>query len=249
MKSAVLAFSGGLDSTTLLYTMLKSFDKITTVFFNYGSRHNLQERAAAQEVLGLWPGIEFMEVTLPFHMFDGSESALLTSREMPYSTYEELLAHEGPSPTVVPFRNAVIISMCTAIAASKNAGVVAIATHATDAHNWAYPDCSPEFTGAMSSAVYVGTYNKVRLMAPFMWSTKKDIVQIAANLNVPVELTRSCYSDSEVACGRCPTCVERLEAFRAAGYEDPIPYQEQTYWYGCEEWPTVRRGTNVRTNE
>lgn len=239
MKSAVIAFSGGLDSTTLLYSILRSVDKITAVFFVYGSRHNEREWAAASKIIEQWKGIELMQVNIPTKIFKGSTSALLNESHMPHKTYEELSKEVGPSPTVVPFRNGIIISMCAAIAASKNCESVYIAAHSTDALNWAYPDCSPEFLGSMANAIYVGTYGKVRLRMPFTWATKRDIVLMAGELGVPIELTRSCYEATDIACGVCPTCVERIEAFRSQGYIDPIEYMGIIDWDHCSPWPFI----------
>jgi len=215
------------------------------MFFNYGSRHNAVELIAARHILKEWPGIEMEVVAVPPSIFRGSHSALMNEAFMPHKTYQELNETKGPSPTVVPFRNANIISLCTAIAEAQDYDEVYIATHATDAHNWAYPDCSPEFMGAMASAVYVGTYGKVRLRTPFTWMTKDDIVQRAVELEVPVQLTRSCYEASEKACGICPTCVERIAAFQNQGWIDPIAYQNETdiAWISCKPWPHLPGGT------
>jgi 7-cyano-7-deazaguanine synthase len=157
---------------------------------------------------------------------------------MPHQTYQEINESVGPSPTVVPFRNANIISVCTSVAAAQGYDEVYIATHATDSHNWAYPDCSPEFMGAMANAIWVGTYGKVRLKTPFTWLTKDDIIERAYELCVPVQLTRSCYEATEAACGVCPTCVERIAAFQNQGWIDPVDYMTQDIdWYGCKPWP------------
>jgi 7-cyano-7-deazaguanine synthase len=239
MKSAVIAFSGGLDSTTLLYSILPNTDRILALTFEYGSRHGEREWEAAVKILHAWPGIEHRRIHMPREVFRGGKSALMNEAFMPHQTYQEINESVGPSPTVVPFRNANIISMCASIASAQGYSEVYVATHATDSHNWAYPDCSPEFMGAMANAVYVGTYHQVRLVTPFTWLTKIDIVERAATFGVPVQLTRSCYEATEVACGICPTCVERIEAFQVQGLIDPIKYanEENIDWFGCKPWP------------
>jgi 7-cyano-7-deazaguanine synthase len=97
--------------------------------------------------------------------------------------------------------------------------------HAEDAANWAYPDCTPEFLGAMACAIYIGTYQKVRLVTPFVQAMKVAIVQEGLLLGVPYSLTRSCYAETVVSCGKCPTCLSRLAAFESNDEEDPIPYE------------------------
>lgn len=96
--------------------------------------------------------------------------------------------------------------------------------HAEDAFNWAYPDCTPEFIGAMANAIYVGSYYSIRLHTPFMWSSKADIVKAGWELGVPFENTWSCYKGEELQCGACPTCYARQQAFIKAGVKDPTIY-------------------------
>ncbi len=96
--------------------------------------------------------------------------------------------------------------------------------HAEDAANWAYPDCTPEFIGAMGNAIYTGTYYAVRLYTPLMWSSKADVVRLGARLGVPFKNTWSCYKGEALHCGACPTCYARQNAFKAAGVEDPTEY-------------------------
>lgn len=100
--------------------------------------------------------------------------------------------------------------------------------HAEDAQNWAYPDCTPEFVGGMANAIYVGTYNTVRLQAPLLSLTKAQIIEWGIKLGVRYEDTWSCYKGEEYHCGVCPTCRARKEAFEEAGIEDPTYYQDPT---------------------
>jgi len=233
MKALVL-FSGGMDSTTLLTQVVREgFSLVHAVSFYYGSKHGQRELEASNDVwnniaeLARTKRIQFLQTftVLTPDVFDGAQSALAGRLiEMPHMTYEELMDEEGPSPTVVPFRNAYLISAATAMAASRDYDYVYIATHATDAHNWAYPDCTPEFLGAMANAIYVGTYHRVRLMYPFVWMRKEDIAALGNRIGAPLHLSYSCYEGREKHCGACPTCVERQEAFRLAGLEDPTEY-------------------------
>lgn len=97
--------------------------------------------------------------------------------------------------------------------------------HADDGANWAYPDCTQEFVGPMATAIYVGTYNRVRLRTPFTFMPKAMLVQIGIGLEVPYHLTWSCYKGGEKHCGTCPTCRSRKEAFELIGQVDPTEYE------------------------
>ena len=125
----------------------------------------------------------------------------------------------------MPFRNGIFTSIATAHALQVGVDTVMIGVHAEDSRNWAYPDCSTEFVGAMSCAVYIGTYQKVRLVAPLVNFTKADVVRESARVFSPIHLTRSCYTGKVHSCGVCPTCRSRLEAFRSLGMIDPIEYE------------------------
>jgi 7-cyano-7-deazaguanine synthase len=96
--------------------------------------------------------------------------------------------------------------------------------HAEDARAWAYPDCTPEFIGAMANAIYIGSYQQLRLRTPLEWLTKADIIQLGDRLGVPWEQTWSCYAGGQSHCGTCPTCRARRQGFVRAGVYDPTMY-------------------------
>lgn len=96
--------------------------------------------------------------------------------------------------------------------------------HAEDAANWAYPDCTPEFIGAMANAIYIGSYRAIRLYAPIQWDKKDDIIRKGERLGVKWAYTWSCYAGGELHCGTCPTCRARHQGFLKAGVTDPTKY-------------------------
>jgi 7-cyano-7-deazaguanine synthase len=128
--------------------------------------------------------------------------------------------------TVVPNRNLIMLAVAGGIAAATGAEAVATGVHAGD--HPIYPDCRPEFIQAASVAIGLGTAglgaHDVRVYAPFVDLTKTRIAQIGEELDVPWELTWSCYEGGELHCGRCGTCVERIEALTDAGVTDPTAY-------------------------
>jgi 7-cyano-7-deazaguanine synthase len=115
--------------------------------------------------------------------------------------------------------------MCEARGVDEAQADIYFGAHAEDAQNWAYPDCTPEFIGAMANAIFVGTYRAVRLISPIMFMTKAQIVAMGDKLNVPFDKTWSCYKGGEKHCGKCPTCYARKDAFAVAGVRDPTVYE------------------------
>lgn len=224
-RDILVLLSGGLDSTTVLTQTRKDTDaNICCVAFKYGQRHEM-EIEAAQKVAEYF-GIDLFVINAP--IFRGDSILMDSHHDMVHMTYSELEQARGVSPTYVPFRNGTFLSMATGFALERGLTEIHIGVHAEDARGWAYPDCTPEFIGAMANAIYVGTYHKVRLIAPLQYLMKKDIVHLGLDLAAPFHLTHSCYT-SRPACGQCPTCVSRLEAFKANDVRDPIEYAFDQY--------------------
>jgi len=218
-----------LDSATALYQAKSEHDQVAAVSFTYGSLHESRELTAAMSVADA-AEVDHIVQHIPDDLFRGAGSALMGETSMPNGEYNEAFSPEGPSPTVVPFRNAVLISMATAIALTNGYDRLYAGMHASDHNRWAYPDCSPEFLGAMANAVYVGTMHEARLVFPFVWMTKANVVARAHLLGVPAFLTYSCYRGRQLHCGTCPTCIERIKAFREAELRDPVHYEEEVDW-------------------
>ena len=132
--------------------------------------------------------------------------------------------------TVVPNRNAIMLTIAFGVAAAEKTEAVGAAMHAGD--HFIYPDCRPEFTDAfqaMQNMALEGMW-EVNLYTPFIERSKTDIARLAGELGVPIAETWSCYKGGERHCGRCGTCVERLEALHMAGVNDPTDYDDPDYW-------------------
>ena len=205
-----------MDSITLLYDHK---DEIALgISFDYGSNHNAREIPFARmhcERLG----IKHITINLDF-MHQYFKSSLLDgAKAIPEGHY----ADDNMKSTVVPFRNGIMLAIAIGIAESNNLDQVFIANHGGD--HTIYPDCRPEFINAIDAAATAGTYNNVKVIAPYTKITKSDIARIGKRLGIDYAETWSCYKGGEVHCGKCGTCVERKEALAEAGIEDKTIYE------------------------
>jgi 7-cyano-7-deazaguanine synthase len=206
-----------MDSVTALHWARRSHAVSGAVSFDYGSKHNAREIPFAAEHAARL-GVPHRIVSLPFIDQLFSSSLLASGGTVPDGHYEE----ETMRRTVVPFRNAIMISIATGWAESIGADGLVIAAHGGD--HAIYPDCREEFLRAMGEALRTGTYAGLQLLRPFIGLDKAGIAAEGARLGVDYARTWSCYKGGEIHCGRCGTCVERREAFIRAGLPDPTVY-------------------------
>lgn len=210
---AVLIYSGGLDSTTLLYEYKDSIALAVT--FDYGSKHNAREIAYARENCKRL-GIKHLVIPLAFIGQYFKSDLLLGGGEIPEGSY----ADDNMKSTVVPFRNGIMLAIAAGLAESYELDAVMLANHSGD--HAIYPDCRPEFVDAFAAAVEAGTYNGVKVVSPYCNIDKRAIALRGKALGLDYSLTYSCYKGGEKHCGKCGTCVERKEAL--AGF-DPTEYE------------------------
>ncbi len=210
----LLIYSGGLDSTTLLYEYKDSIDLAVT--FDYGSKHNAKEIACAKENCQRL-GIRHLIIPLGFIGQYFKSDLLQSGGEIPEGSY----ADENMKSTVVPFRNGIMLAVAAGLAESYGLDTVLLANHSGD--HAIYPDCRPEFIDAFSAAVKAGTYEGIQVVSPYCNITKRDIALRGKALGLDYSLTYSCYKGGEKHCGKCGTCVERKEAL--AGF-DPTVYED-----------------------
>jgi len=222
MPKAYVLLSGGIDSSTCLAQACEDFGGLVCgVSFTYGQRHSKEVEHAEQVAKAL----DCAFITKDISGIIGKGGLTDNALVIPAKSYDEL--DPGVSPTYVPFRNGTLLACITSLASTDPEAVaVYFGAHADDAANWAYPDCTPEFIGGMANAIYVGTYHKIRLYTPLIFMTKAEIVAKGEELNVPWELTWSCYEGGEEHCGVCPTCRSRRDGFINADVFDPTPYAQ-----------------------
>jgi 7-cyano-7-deazaguanine synthase len=216
MKVVVLC-SGGMDSVTALHWARREHDLRAVVSFDYGAKHNHREIPFAREhAAGIGARHEVIALDFVERLF--ASDLLKSGGVVPDGHYEA----EKMKQTVVPFRNAIMLSIACGFAESAGAEGLVIAAHGGD--HAIYPDCREEFMRAMSDAMRLGTYAGVRLLRPFIAMSKGEIAAAGARLGVDFARTWSCYKGGAIHCGKCGTCVERREAFMQAGLADPTIY-------------------------
>jgi 7-cyano-7-deazaguanine synthase len=213
MMKALLIYSGGLDSTTLLYEYRDSIALAVT--FDYGSKHGAREIACAKDNCKRL-GVKHMVIPLGFIGQYFKSDLLVSGGEIPEGSYDD----ENMKSTVVPFRNGIMLAVAAGLAESYGLDTVLLANHSGD--HAIYPDCRPEFVEAMDQAVRAGTYEGIRVVSPYCNITKRDIALKGKELGVDYSRTYSCYKGGEKHCGKCGTCTERREALE--GF-DPTEYE------------------------
>lgn len=235
MKTLVI-YSGGLDSTVLLYHLQQAGHELSTLSVNYGQRHACELICAANICSRLGIVHKVADLSSIRSLLAGS-SLTSTDIEVAEGHYTE----ESMKTTIVPNRNMILLALATGHALSIGAGQVAYAAHSGD--HAIYPDCRNEFADAMAEAMRLCDWQPVALSRPFIDWSKADIVRRGAELNLPFERTWSCYKGGEQHCGRCGTCIERREAFDLAGVHDPTAYADNA--------PDIQnlRANNWRLNE
>lgn len=226
MRTIVIC-SGGLDSVSLAHIVAARDELSCLISFDYGQRHRKELDYAA--ACGSRLGVPHRVIDMRGIGAALSGSALTDDIDVPDGHYAE----DMMKVTVVPNRNAIMLTVAYGIAAARGDRAVASAVHGGD--HFIYPDCRPAFTEAfdhMQRAALDG-YAEVALLTPFVHRSKADIVIEGARVGTPFAETWSCYKGGARHCGRCGTCVERREAFHLAGIADPTDYEDADFWIGA----------------
>ncbi|WKD30130.1 7-cyano-7-deazaguanine synthase QueC [Halomonas sp. KG2] len=217
-SSTVVIYSGGMDSYTVLHRAIKEGLEVHALSFDYGQRH-AKELDIAKAVC--------KQHNIPHQVVDIRaihgliDNSALTNPDisMPEGDY----AADNLSTTVVPNRNMILLSLAIAKAVNVGAGRVDYGAHGGD--HILYPDCRPEFVNAMNQVAGIANFEPVTLHAPYLASSKADILRDGLAMGLNYRDTWTCYEGRALACGKCGSCRERLAAFAANDVADPLAYE------------------------
>jgi 7-cyano-7-deazaguanine synthase len=212
-KKCVVVLSGGLDSATVAYWAKSQGYKIYPVAFKYGQIAVKEVYAAQRVAETLGVDVKIVDLSALSNVFQASA---LVNRDI-------TLSGEFEKTIIVPFRNAIFLSVAVAYAVTVGASTIFYGAHGSDVAF--YPDCRREFYEAFEKAAQLGTELNISICAPYNGKEKFEVVRAAVELNVPIELTWSCYTDGEHHCGLCEACINRKKSFHKADIADPTKYE------------------------
>ena len=215
----VVIYSGGMDSFTILNKAVAAGHEVLAVSFNYGQRHNKELIFAEQVCKELSVPHNVVDITAMQRLMSNSSLMAASSEAIPEGHYEAA----NMKSTVVPNRNMILISLAIAYAVNEQAEQVWYGAHSGD--HTIYPDCRPEFVEAMAKASLLANFEPIAVVAPYLNEDKIDILRDGLAMGLDYTKTWTCYNGREKACGKCGSCVERLEAFQLNNATDPLVYE------------------------
>lgn len=219
--STVVIYSGGMDSYTVLHRAIREGLDVHALSFDYGQRHARELDVAARVCKQLNIPHQIVDIRAIHSLIDNS-ALTNPDQAMPAGDY----ADDNLRATVVPNRNMILLSLAIAKAVNIGAGRVDYGAHGGD--HVLYPDCRPEFVDAMNHVAGIANFESVSLHAPYLRTSKTDILREGLAMGLDYQHTWTCYAGRELACGECGSCRERLDAFAANNAVDPLPYAPQT---------------------
>lgn len=223
MIDSIVIVSGGMDSVTLLHYLIKMEKRNPAVItFGYGQKHDKEiEYARTQAILLGCENHLVLDLALLRPLFANSA---LVSQETVIPSITDVLGDPQP-PTYVPNRNMIFLALAVAYAETQNVSEVFYGAQRHDVYG--YWDTTPQFLERLNQVYSLNRKTSVIIQAPFIQYSKADILREGLKLGIDYRLTWSCYAGRDVACGQCPTCAERLNAFATIGLPDPLPYANQ----------------------
>lgn len=224
MKTKIVLFSGGLDSSVLLNYVRRQYPKARIIALNifYGQRHAKEIQAAKRVFSQFSYPKEFIAVDLTQIFENITECSLLNKdMELPEGAYTG-----EATTTEVPFRNGIFLSVAASLASQYDADEIFIGVHSDEGGGSAYADTSEEFIDSASSFISHGTRGSVSVKAPFLYGDKAGVVRKGLMYHTPFELTWSCYAGGDVPCGECATCIDRKKAFAELGFKERFTSNE-----------------------
>lgn len=218
-KKVVVIYSGGMDSFTVLHKAIEQGLTPYALTFDYGQRHIKEIDIARNVCSDLDINHKIIDISAINQLIGGS-SLTDNSIEVALGHYQE----ENMKSTVVPNRNMILLSLAIGYAVSIGAEKVYYGAHSGD--HAIYPDCRPEFVAKMNDVAAIANYQKTEIYSPYLNNNKIGILKDGLAMGLDYSKTWTCYNGREKACGKCGSCVERLEAFSKNGVTDPIKYED-----------------------
>ena len=216
MKKVLVSFSGGADSTTLLYSCIEDFGKenVKPVFFSYKQRHYPGEIEAVRVICD--------EVGLQYKFFDFDLKQFGRSPLTDPNIKVPTQTQKNQAITVVPYRNSFFILHMAAFAVVEGYDILALGSTFEDLAE--YPDCRPEFFDQMQTVLRLGDkHHHIEIYTPYVDVFKKEVIAEGLELKVPYELTHTCYEGRyQDPCRVCDACMEREASFKANNVRDPL---------------------------
>ena len=220
-KKALVLFSGGLDSTTMLAMVKSNGYEITALTINYNQRHvseiDFSKKSLSQLQIN-------KQIIFDIDLSKIGGSALTDNIPVPINSNDNI------PTTYVPARNTIFLSLASSFAERLNISDIFIGANIIDYSG--YPDCRPEFIKSFEKTINLGTKlgvegSHIRIHTPLIKMTKAEIIRKGHSLGVDYSLTLSCYNptDSGLACGKCDSCKFRKDGFKNAGIPDPTKYK------------------------
>ncbi|MDP2608763.1 MULTISPECIES: 7-cyano-7-deazaguanine synthase QueC [unclassified Oceanobacter] len=219
-EKAVVIYSGGMDSFTILQRAYKEGYELFPLTFDYGQKHSKEIRFAADVCDELGLPHRVIDITAINQLLQSS--SLTSDQDIPEGHYEA----DNMKSTVVPNRNMILLSLAIGYAVDIGASKVFYGAHSGD--HAIYPDCRPEFVHAMNDVAKIANYEAVEIVSPYLNSDKIGILKDGLAMGLDYGQSWTCYNGREKACGKCGSCVERLEAFAINGVTDPLAYETGT---------------------
>jgi 7-cyano-7-deazaguanine synthase len=214
-EKCVVVLSGGPDSAAVAYWAKKQVYNLSAITFKYGQIATKETESAQKIAAKLSASIKVIDLSMLKEVF-GEVTSLCNANIPMTSSFSQ--------PIIVPFRNAIFLSVAVSYATSIGANKIFYGAQGSD--ELFYPDCRREFYKVFEKAACLGTGTEISIEAPFSGRPKSETLRIGAELGVPFELTWSCYFNRLKHCGKCESCVNRKRAFKEAGMSDPTEYEE-----------------------